>query len=247
MKAYKGFNKDMTCRGFQFEEGKTYHEEEAELCQSGFHACKNPLDCFNYYPPASSVYHEVELDDVDDEHNDNDSKICGKHIKVGAALNVLGICKAHFEYVKSNTTSTQIGDDMTNLAGGYESSLAGGDRSSLAGGYGSSLAGGDRSSLAGGDRSSLAGGDESSLAGGYGSSLAGRGSASCKKNGAIIVRGNNIKAKGELGTVIVIVIENDNNYEIADWKACVVDGKTLKPDTWYTLKNGEFVEVEADG
>lgn len=67
MKAYKGFNKDMTCRGFQFEEGKTYHEKYADLCQSGFHACENPLDCFEYYAPGQSVYHEVELEDVSDQ------------------------------------------------------------------------------------------------------------------------------------------------------------------------------------
>lgn len=51
MKAYKGFNKDMTCRGFQYEEGKTYETDKAELCKEGFHACENPLDCFNYYAP----------------------------------------------------------------------------------------------------------------------------------------------------------------------------------------------------
>ena len=56
MKAYKGFNKDMTCRGFQFEEGKTYEEENAELCNKGFHACLAPIDVLKYYAPASSVY-----------------------------------------------------------------------------------------------------------------------------------------------------------------------------------------------
>lgn len=55
MKAYKGFNKDMTCRGFQYEVGKTYETDEADLCNSGFHACKNPLDCFKYYSPAKSI------------------------------------------------------------------------------------------------------------------------------------------------------------------------------------------------
>ena len=62
MKAYKGFNRDMTCRGFQYAEGETYHTDTAELCESGFHACKYPLDVLAYYPPSSSVYHEVELD-----------------------------------------------------------------------------------------------------------------------------------------------------------------------------------------
>ena len=235
MKAYKGFNKDMTCRGFKFEEGKTYTTDEAKLCKSGFHACENPLECFGYYLPATSVYHEVELEDVSEERQ-NDSKVVGKTIKVGAELSVLGICKAHFEYVKSKTTSTQIGDNYTNLAGGYGSSLAGGDRSSLAGG--------DRSSLAGGYRSSLAGGDGSSLAGGYGSSLAGRGNAATGKNGAALLRGNGCKVKGGIGSVLVIVEEESNSYDIKEWKAAVVDGEKIKADTWYMLKDGEFVEAE---
>ena len=211
MKAYKGFNKDMTCRGFKFEEGKTYTTDEAKLCKSGFHACENPLECFGYYLPATSVYHEVELEDVSEERQ-NDSKVVGKTIKVGAELSVLGICKAHFEYVKSKTTSTQIGDNYTNLAGGYGSSLAGGDGSSLAGGYGSSLAG--------------------------------RGNAATGKNGAALLRGNGCKVKGGIGSVLVIVEEESNSYDIKEWKAAVVDGEKIKADTWYMLKDGEFVEAE---
>ena len=57
MKAFKGFNKDLTCRGFQYEEGKEFHTEKAECCEEGFHACEYPLDCFNYYNPAQSVFH----------------------------------------------------------------------------------------------------------------------------------------------------------------------------------------------
>ena len=61
MKAYKGFNPDMTCRGFQYEEDKEYtHDGEVKCCEGGFHACEYPLDCFDYYAPADSVYHEVE-------------------------------------------------------------------------------------------------------------------------------------------------------------------------------------------
>jgi len=66
MKAFKGFNKDLTCRGFQYEEGKTYEEQEAKLCKSGFHACENPVTCLQHYNPATSVYHQVELEDVSD-------------------------------------------------------------------------------------------------------------------------------------------------------------------------------------
>lgn len=55
MRAFKGFNKDLTCRGYQYEEGKEFHTERAECCDTGFHACEYPLDCFGYYDPAHSV------------------------------------------------------------------------------------------------------------------------------------------------------------------------------------------------
>ena len=58
-----------------------------------------------------------------------------------------------------------------------------------------------------------------------------------------MVRGNNVKVKGGLGAVLFIAIEQDDSFSIKEWKAGVVDGETLKPDTWYTLKDGEFVEV----
>ena len=75
MKAYKGFNKDMTCIDFQYKEGETYTCEEASLCTTGFHACENPIDCFSYYPPGTSEYHEVELEEVSGDTGD-DSKMC---------------------------------------------------------------------------------------------------------------------------------------------------------------------------
>ena len=65
IKAYKGFNADMTCRGFQFKEGETYTEEKSELCNSGFHACEDPIYCLWYYSHTdNAVFHEVELDEV---------------------------------------------------------------------------------------------------------------------------------------------------------------------------------------
>lgn len=71
MRAFKGFNKDLTCRGYQYEEGKEFHTERAECCDTGFHACEYPLDCFGYYDPAHSVFHEVELSGEMDKSNDN--------------------------------------------------------------------------------------------------------------------------------------------------------------------------------
>ena len=98
MKAYKGFNADMTCRGFQFEEGKTYeHEGELKLCESGFHACEDPLDIFGYYAPSGSEFHEVELEGVSDERKD-DTKVVAKKITIGARLGIDKIIKACVEF-----------------------------------------------------------------------------------------------------------------------------------------------------
>ena len=85
--AYKGFFVDMICRGFQYKEGKTYICDKAKLCERGFHACLNPLDCFNYYYGKDSIYHEVILEDIHNEIGD-DSKVCGRKITIGRRLTI---------------------------------------------------------------------------------------------------------------------------------------------------------------
>ena len=98
MKAYKGFNADMTCRGFQFEEGKTYeHEGEVKLCESGFHACEDPLDIFRYYAPSGSEFHEVELEGVSDECKE-ETNVVAKKITIGTRLGIDKIIKACVEF-----------------------------------------------------------------------------------------------------------------------------------------------------
>ncbi len=97
MKTFKGFKKDMTCRGFQYEEGKEYTEERAIACETGFHACEYPLDCLSYYSPSDSVYHEVEQSGEISRHLD-DSKIASTKIKIGAEINIAGLVKAAIEY-----------------------------------------------------------------------------------------------------------------------------------------------------
>ena len=100
MKAYKGFNRDMTCRGFQYEEGKEYKTPKAKCCDTGFHACEYPLDCLGYYEPCDSVFHEVELDGDIDRSND-DTKVAATKIKIGARLSIAGLVKAAIEYTMS--------------------------------------------------------------------------------------------------------------------------------------------------
>ena len=220
MKAYKGFNPDMTCRGFQYEEGKTYTTDEANLCKSGFHACENPLDCFRYYEPNEAVFHEVELDDVSAE-KDEDTKRVAKKIKIGARLSVADICKAHFEYVKEHTTTKRQGKDKANLVGEDWSSLSAQDRSSLSARDGSSLSAQDRSSLSAQNWSSLSAGKDSILA------------------------AFNSKAKAGLGSVIALANREwkEGEYVITDFAAAVVDGVNAKPDVWYKCEGGRLVEV----
>ena len=155
MRAYKGFNKDMTCRGFQYEEGKTYETDKAKLCAEGFHACENPLDCFSYYKPGTSVYREVEIED-NGERNTDDSKVVGKKITIGAELSVAQICKLHFEYTKEHAESGKRGGDCSALQGGDYSALQGGDYSALQGGYASVLRGGVETKFKGGMHSVFA-------------------------------------------------------------------------------------------
>lgn len=80
MKTYKGFDKDLKCRDFQYEIGKKYEEKEAKACEKGFHACANPLNVLQYYPPChENRYCEVEQDG-DFSENGDDSKIASTKI-----------------------------------------------------------------------------------------------------------------------------------------------------------------------
>ena len=189
MKAFKGFNKDMTCRGYQYEIGKTYETDEAKMCSSGFHACENPLDCFKYYSPATSKYCEVELDD-NGERNSDDTKVVGKKITIGGELSVPMLCKLHFEYVTSKCKPAN-------------SRVAGDNESASAGNYGSASAGN------------------------YGSAVS-RGISAVGKNGVAVARGNKVKIKGGIGSILVLCEENSDDYDIKDYKIAVVDGKKIK-------------------
>ena len=131
MKAYKGFDENLKCRDFQYEIGKTYEEPEAQLCEKGFHACEYPLDVFCYYSPAKSRFAEVELDDVSDEKSD-DSKRCGKKIRVKAEIGIAGIVKASVDYIKEHATSAHDETDPRSAAtntGNFSAATNTGDRS----------------------------------------------------------------------------------------------------------------------
>lgn len=97
MKCYKGFDKDLRCKDFQYEIGKEYETERAEICEEGFHACEFPLDVLRYYNPADSRFCEVELDA--NEQTRDDSKRVGKKIKIGAEIGLSGLVKAGVKFI----------------------------------------------------------------------------------------------------------------------------------------------------
>ena len=115
MKAFKGFNKDLTCRGYQYEEGKEFHTERAECCDTGFHACEYPLDCFGYYDPAHSVFHEVELSGEMDKSGDN-TKVCATDIKIGARLSIAGLVKMAIDFTMSKVNKEAGSDERHGFA-----------------------------------------------------------------------------------------------------------------------------------
>ena len=233
MKMYKGFDKDLKCRDFQYEIGKTYEESNAKLCESGFHACERPLDVFKYYAPGkTSRYCEVDLDDVSDQMKD-DSKRCGKKISVKAEIGIAGLVSAQIQYVKEHTTMRHT--DPKQVTAGYSGAAT-------AGKYGVATAGYSGAATAGDSGAATAGYSGAATAGDSGAATS-RGSVSVGENGCGLVRGENVKIKGGMGAILVIAVENDEDYGIKEWKAFVVDGETVKPDTFYTLKNGELVEA----
>ena len=159
---FKGFNRDMTCRGFQFEEGKTYtHEGEVKACNDGFHFCENPIDIFDYYDPGASVFRTVTGSGNIDKGND-DSKVAVSEITISAEISLHDLITSGIKFFfsrkyKKGSSKHSTGDSSASSATGYSSaSSATGDSSaSSATGYGSaSSATGDRSaSSATGDAS----------------------------------------------------------------------------------------------
>ena len=234
MKTYKGFNQDMTCRDFQYEEGKEYTTEKADVCSSGFHACEYPLDCFDFYDPAHAVYHEVEQDG--DLSSDN-VKIASTKIKIGARLSIANLVRAAINFTMARIKQEAKADEEygASSATGYKGA------SSATGYKGASSATGDYGA------SSATGNCGASSATGY------RCSVEANDPCAIAVAwGYKGRAKGVKGARIVLADwegDEKNYWTESEWELKVakmikIDGKKYKADTWYTMKDGKIVEWE---
>ena len=181
VKGFKAFNKGLVCRGFQYEEGKTYEEEKADLCNRGFHFCENPLDVLAFYDLTTSEFATVEA--FGNVQGDGKKSVTTK-IKIGEKLDLPGFIKASIDFVLEKCKRENDGDSSQLVASGDSSQLVASGNSSqlVASGNASQLAASGNSSklVASGNASQLAAsGDFSQLvASGNSSQLAASGYAS---------------------------------------------------------------------
>ena len=127
IKAYKAFDKDLSCRGFKYEVGKEYEETgDIKACKKGFHACPYPLDVFGYYAPARSRFCEVEQSgQIDDSESD---KVCSSKIRIDAELDIRGLVKAAVSFVKERCTNECNAEPGKPATAGYSGAATAGDR-----------------------------------------------------------------------------------------------------------------------
>ena len=241
MKVYKATDKDMKCRGFQYELGKTAEVEgDIELCENGLHACEMPLDVLGYYAPGDgSRYFEAELEDVSDEKGIEDTKRVGKKLTLSAEIGIPGLVKAQVEYVKAqcdfdNAIKKANAEKKNSATGKSGAASATGER-----GAASATGWSGAASATGWSGAASATGKR-----GAASATGERGAASATgKYCVAMTTGFFGRVMGDIGNAIVCVERRDNG-EIAAILSGIVDGETLKPGVWYTVKNGQWVEVQ---
>ena len=199
--AYKAMDRNMQCRGKQYEVGKTYHEDKADCCHAGMHACENPLDVLHYYPLKDSPrFFEVECGGNVDK-SEEDSKLACTELTVKGEVNFAGLVKATVNAVFNRVKGKEpfsSGDCSTAGSSGDYSTAA------VTGAYCSAKADG--------------------------------------KDSIAVVNGACGKACGALGCYLVLTEYDDDGHMICA-KMARVDGSVIRENVYYSLKNGEFVEV----
>ena len=226
IQGYKGFNKNLQCRDFQYEVGKEYETDKAIAYNTGFHFCESPFNVWGYYPPANenglNRFCEVEgSGKIDDSEND---KTCCTHLKIKAEIGINGLIKAGVKFIMDRVkwdnaaTNTGYRSAATNT-GNYSAATNTGNYSAATntGDYSAATNTGNRSAASVEGKESIA-----------------------------IVTGKDSKAKGAIGCWIVLTERSEwdgETYPIIEVKAFKVDGTVIKPDVYYKLVDGQPVEV----
>ena len=218
--AYKGFDENLKCRGFQYEVGKEYEMSgRIACCERGFHACESPLEVFDYYDMLNSRFAEVEQSgEIDKE--ENTTKVCSLRIKVKAELKLADIINLGVEWIKDITSPAKLkketdlnndGDSAKIGSSGYYAKIG------SSGYYAKIGSSGDYAQI-----------------------------ESTGDHSVVMAAGNDSVAKAKIGSWITLAEWKyvDEVLTPACVKTEQVDGKRIKADTYYKLVNGEFKEVE---
>ena len=237
--AYKGFDKNLNCRGFQYEIGKEYEMDgEIKCCERGFHACESPLEVFDHYDMLNSRFAEVEQSGEIDKEEDA-TKVCSSKIKIKAELNLADIVNLGVEWIKDVTSPSKLKKETDlNDNGGYSAQIGSSGYYAQIGSSGYYAQIGSSGYYA---KIGSSGNYAKIGSSGYSAQIESTG-----KHSVVMAAGNNSIAKAKIGSWITL----------SEWDCingvwipiCVkteqVDGERIKADTFYKLVNGEFKEVE---
>ena len=220
--SYKGFDENMQCRDFQYEVGKEYKKEgNIKCCERGFHACESPMEVWDYYDMLTSRFAKVEQSGKIDKE-DNSTKVCSSRIKIAAELNLGDIIKLGIEWIKDITSPSKVKatDELNDNGGNFAQIGSSGNFAKIgSSGYSAQIG---------------SSGDYAKIDSTGGDSI-------------IMCAGNSSIAKAKAGSWITLAEWKWNDEKKRNIPVCVkteyVDGERIKADTWYQLKDGEFVEV----
>ena len=231
IKSYKGFDKNLKCRDFQYEIGKEYEMDgEIKVCNRGFHACESPFDVFDHYTMIDSRFCEVEQDgNISKE--DRGTKICSSKIKIKAELKLADMINLGVEWLKEITSPEKIKTSIKDNSSGYGAKIG-------SSGYDAQIV----SSCKGAKIGSSGYGAKIGSSG-YGAKIDSTGEG-C----VIMCAGINSVAKASKGSWITLSEWSYSDKKKRYIPVCVktefVDGEKIKADTYYKLAGGVFKEIQ---
>ena len=222
IKSYKGFDKNLKCRDFQYEIGKEYEMDgEIKVCSRGFHACESPLEVFDHYSMIGSRFCEVEQDgNISKE--DRGTKICSSKIKIKTELKLANMINLGVEWLKEITSPEKIKTSIKDNSSCYGAQIgsSGNDAKIGSSGYGAQIG-----------------------SSGYGAKIDSTG-----EDSVIMCAGINSVAKASKGSWITLSEWSYSDKKQRYIPVCVktefVDGEKIKADTYYKLDGGVFKEIQ---
>ena len=256
--SYKGFDENMQCRGLQYEVGKEYKMDgNIKCCERGFHACKSPMEVWDYYDMLNSRYAEVEQSGKI-EKEENSTKVCSSRIKIKAELKLADIINIGVEWLKDITSPSKVKTDSTlsssddnakiGSSGYYAKIGSSGYYAQIgsSGYYAQIGSSGDNAQIgSSGDNAQIGSSGDNAKIGSSGDNAQ---IGSSGEDSVVMCAGEKSRAKATVGSWITLAEWKWNDKKKRNVPVCVkteyVDGERIKADTWYQLKDGEFVEVD---